>query len=247
MKKILVLLLSLSFSFCLNGQDIPLRSVEEQNYSSHSFYIGTQIPLQYTAGYAFRFSDRLSARAQAGILTKPYDRYILSSMEAFGLNEQLSRVIEKSFQGGTFLGLGANYHFGKNYTGLHGQYLHLRSGGVTPADALAIYFNQDFSSFDPRALPDFEFSMQSNMFLLGALVGRQFQLSHPRWRVDGEVSLAKIIGSNSTFASNRAAVDRTALAQSLYSVLDQQVGDAYRKHGWLPTVNVYLVYQLRRN
>ena len=245
MKIILTFILSLSISLRLLGQDSPARFKKELlPYSAHSLFIGTQIPLQYTAGYNYRFSQPLSARVQVGLLTKPYDQFILNSMEVFGLDKELSRVIEKSFRGGTFLGAGVNYHFGKSYAGLHGQYLRLRSGGVTPADALGIYFDRDFSNFDPQGLPDFEFSMQSNLFQLGALYGRQFQLPHPRWRIDAELSVTKVIASSSTFASNRPSVDRTGLAKSLYQILNREVGEAYRQHGWLPTINLYLVYQL---
>ena len=223
----------------------PPLSPEARSFSSHSIFIGTQIPLQYSVGYAYRFSNHFSGRVQLGVLTKPYDRFIRGSMEAFGLNKELGRVIAKSFRGGTLLTTGANYHFGKNYAGLYGQYINLRSGGVTPADALGIYFNRDFSDFDPQGLPAFEFSMQSNLFQLGALYGRQFQLKSPRWRIDAELSLAKVITSNSDFTSNRSAVDRTGLAKRLYQVLDREVGKAYQQHGWLPTINVYLVYQLQ--
>lgn len=246
MKKIAAFILPLLFSFSLKGQDVtPSLSPETRTFSSHSIFIGTQIPLQYTVGYAYRFSDRFSARVQLGILTKPYDRFIRGSMEAFGLKKELGRVIAKSFQGGTIMGTGANYHFGKSYVGLYGQYIHLQSGGVTPADALGIYFNRDFSSFDPKGLPAFQFSMQSNLFQLGALYGRQFKLKNPRWRIDAELSLAKVITSTSTFSSNRPGVDRTGLVKSLYRALDREVGEAYQQHGWLPTINVYLVYQLQ--
>ncbi|WP_158546254.1 hypothetical protein, partial [Adhaeribacter pallidiroseus] len=68
------------------------------------------------------------------------------------------------------------------------------------------------------------------------------------WRIDGELSLAKVITSSSSFSSNRPGIDRTVLAKGLYQVLDREVGAAYQQHGWLPTLNVYLVYQLcRRN
>lgn len=246
MRTRLTFLLSLSATLGLLAQDLPIPSPKEPLvYSSHSLFIGTQIPLQYSAGYAYRFSNHFSARLQAGVLTKPYDRFIRSSMEAFGLEKELSRVIAKSFRGGTLLGLGGNYHFSKNYTGIYGQYLHLRSGGITPADALGVYFKRDFSGFDPQGLPAFEFSMQSDLYQIGALYGRQFQLPHPRWRIDAEVSLAKVIGSSSTFASNRSVVDRTGIAKGLYRTLNQEVGQAYQQHGWLPTINLYLVYQLR--
>ncbi len=245
MKKIAALILSFLFSWSLKGQDMaPPPSPETRPFSAHSIFVGTQIPLQYAVGYTYRFSDRFSARVQLGLLTKPYDRFIRGSMEAFGLKKELGRVIAKSFRGGTILGAGANYHFGKSYVGLYGQYIQLRSGGVTPADALGIYFNRDFSSFDPQGLPVFEFSMQSNLYPVGALYGRQFQLNNPRWRIDAELSLAKVITSASTFSSNRSAVDRTGLAKNLYRALDREVGEAYQQQGWLPTINVYLVYQL---
>ncbi|QMU29173.1 hypothetical protein [Adhaeribacter radiodurans] len=246
MKKIGSFLFALSLSLGLRAQDqSPVASAEPLGYSAHSFLVGTQIPLQFTAGYGYRFSKYFSARVQGGVLTKPYEGYIRRSLEAFGLDKQLGRVIAKSFRGGTLLATGANYHFGKSYTGLYGQYIHLRSGGVTPADALGIYFKQDFSNFDPQGLPSFVFSMQSNLWQVGALYGRQFHFSNPRWRLDAEFSLGKVIASTSSFSSNRLAVDRTGLAQTLYQYLDREVGTAYQQHGWLPTINLYLVYQLQ--
>lgn len=246
MKTIGCLILALGLSFSIRAQKQPSGvNVDSLGYSAHSFFVGTQIPLQYSAGYNYHFSPHFSARLQVGVLTKPYDRFIRSSMEAFGLDKELGRVIAKSFQGGTLVSVGANYHFPKSYTGLYGQYIHLQSGGVTPADALGIYFKRDFSGFDPQGSPAFAFSMQSNLYLLGALYGRQFQLLNPRWRIDGELSLAKVITSSSSFSSNRPGIDRTGLAKGLYQVLDREVGEAYQQHGWLPTLNVYLVYQLR--
>lgn len=245
MKNLISLILLLGLAPFLRAQD-TLSTQKPVLYPTHSFFIGTQIPLQYTAGYAYRFSNYVSARIHAGILTKPYDQFIRSSMEAFGMDQELGRVIAKSFRGGTILGTGANYHFGKSYAGLYGQFVHLRSGGVTPADALGIYFKRDFSDFDPKGLPDFEFSMQSNLYQLGALYGRQFQFTNPRWRLDAELSLAKVLTSTSTFSSNRPSVDRTRLARTLFQALDREVGEAYQQHGWLPTLNVYLVYQLQK-
>jgi hypothetical protein len=246
MKVVGCLIFALSLSFGLQAQDrVPTANPTPLGYATHSFFIGTQIPLQYAVGYSYRFSNHFSARLQVGVLTKPYDRFIRSSMEAFGLDKELGRVIAKSFRGGTLLGTGVNYHFRKSYAGLFGQYVHLQSGGVTPADALGIYFKRDFSGFDPQGLPTFAFSMQSKLYQLGALYGRQFYLTNPRWRIDAELSLAKVITSRSSFSSNRPAVDRTGLAKSLYQVLDREVGKAYQQHGWLPTINMYLVYQLR--
>lgn len=245
LKWLITVLYLISPLFLLAQGGLPMSDQEPFSYSRHQLFIGTQIPLQYSVGYAYQVSNALSVKAQAGIITKPYDNFIRGSMEAFGLDKNLGRVIRKSFRAGTVLGLGANYHFGKNYVGIHGQYVHLRAGGITPADALGIYFKKDFSGFDPTELPAFEFNMQSNLYNVGALYGRQFVLPNPRFALNVEVSLAKVIASRNTFGSNRNFIDQTGIAKGLYRELDEELRDAYWKYGFLPTVNVYLVYKLR--
>ncbi len=93
----------------------------DKTYSKSHIFIGTQIPLQCTAGYKYRFSNRLSARAQAGFITKPYSGFIVDAMEAFGMNKQLSRVIKKAFKSGTVIGIGPNYHFDRKYDVVYEQ------------------------------------------------------------------------------------------------------------------------------
>lgn len=236
------LFLSLTGSglFAQNKQEVT-----NETFSKSHVFIGTQIPLQFTAGYGYQISNRISARAQAGFLTKPYSGFIVDAMEAFGLDKYLAGVIKKAFRNGTLLEAGANYHFGKNYVGLYGQYIHLKGGGITPADALSVYFKKDFSNFDIAALPVFEFSMQSNIANAGALFGHQFNLRNPHFSINLEAGLSKIVASKNDFSSNRPLIDRTAFAKNLYKELDQEMKTAYRKHGFIPTINFYLVYQLR--
>src|SRR5688500_13735424 len=63
---------------------------------SPSIFIGTQFPLQYNVGFNYHFSQAISARAQVGLLTKPYDRIVIETMEWFGLNQSMSKLIERS-------------------------------------------------------------------------------------------------------------------------------------------------------
>jgi hypothetical protein len=122
--------------------------------------------------------------------------------------------------------------------------MHLKGGGITPADALSVYFKKDFTEFDLTGLPVFEFSMQSNMVNAGALFGRRFDLKNPRLSINGEIGLSKIVASRNSFSSNRTLIDRTSLARNLYADLDKEMQDAYWKHGFVPTLNLYLVYRL---
>lgn len=216
----------------------------DNTYSKAQVFVGTQIPLQFTAGVGYRFRNRLSARAQAGFITKPYSGFIVDAMKAFGMDKQLARVIKKAFQRGTVIGIGPNYHFGKNYVGVFGQYMHLKGGGITPADALSVYFKKDFTQFDVLGLPTFEFSMQSDMVNAGALFGHEFRLRNPTFSINGEVGLSKIMTSKNSFTSNRPLVDQTFFAQNLYKEIDQEMQDAYWKYGFIPTLNLYFVYHL---
>ncbi len=233
----------LTACFELSAQDSSVKHQSGRSSKSH-ILIGTQFPLQFTAGYSYRFSNRVSTRAQAGIITKPYSGFIVSAMEALGMDKYLARIIKKTFQSGAIYGVGPNYHLGKNYVGVYGQYLHLKGGGIKPADALSLYFKKDFTELDISGLPVFEFSMQSNMVNAGVLFGRQFQLRNPRFAVNGEVGLSKIVASNNNFSSNRSIVDRIPFIQNLYKEIDTEIQDAYWKYGFVPTINLYLVYHL---
>lgn len=226
------------------AQDSVLHTGVPATFSKSHVFIGTQAPLQFTAGYGYQFSNRLSARVQAGFITKPYSGFIVDAMETFGLDKYLARVIKKAFKNGTVFGIGPDYHFGKSYVGIYGQYMHLSGGGITPADALSVYFKKDFTEFDVTGLPLFEFSMQSNIINAGALFGRRFALRNPRLSLNGEIGFSKIMTSKNSFSSNRSLVDQTAFAQNIYKEIDKEMQDAYWKHGFIPTLNLYLVYQL---
>ena len=219
-------------------------AVKNNTFSKTRIFIGTQIPVQFTAGFEHEFSHRITARAQVGVITKPYSGLIVDAMKTFGMDEYLARVIKKSFKSGVVIGVGPIYHFGSNYVGVYGQYIHLRGGGITPADALSVYFQKDFTKFDVTGFPVFEFSMQSNLINSGALFGHQFQMRNPRLSINGEVGLSKIVTSKNSFVSNRTLIDQTALARNLYADIDKEMRKSYWKYGFIPTFNLYLVYQL---
>jgi hypothetical protein len=192
----------------------------------HTVFAGVQLPLSYTAGYQAQFSRRFSARVQGGLILPPFDRYTLKTLEGFGLDKQLGDAIDRSFRRGTSLSVGVNVHANSPwYAGVFGQYVHLTSGDITPADGLGLYFKRDFSSFGLLASPALVFEMQSNLWLGGLRVG-------------------KIFTTRNTFASNRSLVDALGITQQLYTDLDHEIDTSLRQHGYLPTLDVLLTYRL---
>jgi hypothetical protein len=203
--------------------------------------IGTQFPLQYSAGFNYHFTPALSARFQAGLVTKPYDRFILRMMEWYGLNHTLSRTIENSLQVGSMFSAGTNYHFGKNYAGIYGQFAHLK-GQTSLAEVLETYLNRDIP-FLGINIPLLELSARSNLYNIGIVYGRRFVLPNPRFEIYTEAGIAKIISSGNRFSSSSDLLERLGVVQQLYSNLDNDFRSAYRRYGYLPSVSVYLVYK----
>jgi hypothetical protein len=211
----------------------------------HTVFAGVQLPLSYTAGYEVQVSRRFSARVQGGLIVPPFDRYALKTLEGFGLDQQLGDAIDRSFRRGSSLSIGGNVHANSPwYAGLFGQYVHLTSGAITPADGLGLYFKRDFSSFGPLASPALVFEMQSNLWLGGLRVGRSFQFADSRFGLNLEAGLGKIFATRNTFASNRSLVDALGITQRLYADLDHEIDSSLRQHGYLPTLDVLFTYRL---
>ena len=121
-----------------------------------------------------------------GIITRSYSGFIIDAMETFGMDKKLSQVIGKAFRSGTVTSIGPNYHFGRNYVGIYGQYMRSKGGGITPADALSVYLKKDFTQFNITGIPLFEFSMQSDAWNAGALFGHEFRLRNSRFSLRGK-------------------------------------------------------------
>lgn len=213
----------------------------------HTVFAGVQIPLNYTLGYRYQFSRRLSVQAQGGLIAAPFERYTLKLLEGFGLDPNLSRVIDRSFQQGSSVSLGVSVHANSPWYGtLYGQYIHFAAGPITPADGLGIYFNRDFSGFNLLNSPAFVFNLQSNVWVAGLRVGRSFQFTDSRFGLTTELSLGKILTTKNTFSSNQPVVDALGVTQRLYGNLDNEIDTKLRQNGYLPTLNVLLTYRLNQ-
>jgi hypothetical protein len=238
-----LLALLISVPFISQGQDSLAAYKPFQ--ANHMVFVGVQIPLNYTLGYRYQFSRRLSAQVQGGLIAAPFERYTLKLLEGFGLDPNLSRVIDRSFRQGSSVSLGVSVHANSPWYGtLYGQYIHFLAGPITPADGLGVYFNRDFSGFNLLNSPAFVFNLQSNIWVAGLRVGRSFQFNNSRFGLNTELGLGKILTTKNTFSSNRSAVDALGVTQRLYDNLNNEIDTKLRQYGYLPTLNVLLTYRL---
>jgi hypothetical protein len=214
-----------------------------------SILLGTQFPLQYTAGFDYQFHPRFSASLQAGILAKPYDKYLLYCMEVAGLSKSLSRIIEKSFEKAYIGSLGVNYHFnGKYYAGIYG--LGARMYGKGPLLELAnVYYKGKLpANVDPALLAvaeGLQMNWESDLVCAGILAGRRFLLPKSKFEFRTEIGFTKIMGSQSRYSVGNSIIDESALARDLYTQMNAEFKKSYWKYGYVPSLNLYVVYRLK--
>lgn len=212
----------------------------------HELMIGTQVPIQLTFGYQYNASDRYAIRGQFGVLTPPYDKIILKSMQMFGFDKKLSTALDEAFRSGLVGTLAPQLRFGNHSVVLQGQFVSL-NGSITLQRAGELYLDRDLPDlsgipFLPAVMPTL--TTRSNLFLLG--LGYGWRLSPPDSRVSLqlEAGFSKILGSASKFSSNIGILDNTALARGVYGQMENRLRDSYRQYGYVPSLGVYLVYSL---
>lgn len=211
--------------------------------------VGTQFPLQYTAGFEYRFHPRFSTSLQVGLLAKPYDKYLLYCMEVAGLSKKLSQIIERSFEKAYMTSLGINYHFNqKYYAGVYG--LAARMYGRGPLLELAdVYYKGKFpTNMDPALLSvaeGLQMNWESDLICAGLMAGRRFLLPNDKFEIRTEIGFTKIMGSQSRYSVGYSLIDESVLAQDLYARMNEEFKKSYWKYGYVPSLNLYLVYRLK--
>ena len=207
-------------------------------------FIGSQFPLQFTAGYQYQLHPLVSVRVQAGAMIHPLDKIFLYSMEQSGLNKNLSRIIKESFDVGYLGTAGVNVHYRKFYLGIYAQYGHLRGQGRL-TDALYTYYRKDLPPIPPEFEPllqGLQLKWQSNIWNAGILVGRKFVLPNSRFAIHTEAGFTRTFSAINSFSSSNTFLDQTSLADQIYTRLDQEFKEAFRKYGYYPSINLYLFY-----
>lgn len=209
--------------------------------NKHFFKIGIDFPLQYKIGYEYKPVRNFSAELQVGIITKPYDNIILKVIEGFGIDEEFIEIIDESFKFGGIFTIQPKFHFRKSYAGIFGQLIRLNASN-TSAELLSSYFNKDFLILGN--IQSLELILQSNLYQLGLLYGRSFQLNNPDFSLALEFGVSMNINSKNSFSSNHPYLDQTQLVRQLYSELDNELSALFKQCVFIPTVNLIFIYYL---
>lgn len=212
--------------------------------AQHSLKIGTQFPIQYAVQYDYHFHPKWSANAQVGVLTKPYDAVILNLLNALGVEQEIVNVLNSAFNFGVITQVGGNYHFGKNYVGALGSWIHLNAAD-TPVSAVEAAFNVSVASYPTRPRQNnsnpVTLTLASDLYNVGILYGRRFTFANPKIELHTEFSFAKTIASSSYVESPQRALE------TLSTPVDAELKTTYLDYGYLPSINVFFVYKFGRN
>lgn len=233
MKRLTFLITTLCFLSILNAQE-------------HELFIGLDIPIQYTAGYQIQFK-KTSTQIQLGAINNPFDNYIIKTIEKFGADKDLMKVIENSFKKGWSFTIKENFKIKKSYLGIYGQYVNLKASDL-PLDLLQNYLNIDLYPFWPTTpiispLINYgnettRIELSSNLFQIGFLYGRQFNLKNPRFSIKTEFSISKNIHTKNSFSS------KSPYPNIIYDTLDKDIKETFQEYAYIPSLNIYFVCKL---
>jgi hypothetical protein len=203
--------------------------------------IGTDVPLLYGIAYKYSPEKGIGGGLKAGILTEPHNSIILAAMEAFGTKSAIVDIVREGFKMGVVLDGNASWHWNKNYIGANLIYINLSAGEV-PLDIIDGYYNLDLLSYADLLSSIFgEESMQiklnSCLMQVGVHYGRRVPLKD-KLELQLEFGLSKNIGSTNNFSSDYP------YPQTIYNSIDEDLQEAYRKYAIIPTLGIYLVYNI---
>lgn len=195
--------------------------------ADHSLKLNIEIPVQMGIGYDYQWTDRISSGVQIGILREPNSSIILSSMEAFGTDELTLDLIENAFSSGWIYELDVHYHFTRFYAGVFTQ--HARLSGEETSEDLIVQITGNELPQRRRIQRENDIELASNLWQLGLLIGRKFQLGE-RGFLFTELGFSMNIFSESTVSSE----ERNLAATS--QVIEDYLTDIYASYAFIPSI-----------
>lgn len=198
----------------------------------NKLWVGTQIPLCYQLGYEHKLSNQLGIDFRIGIITKPYDKAIISILEVFDFDELLLKTAGDAFQVGYNFQLTPKWYFRKIYFGTYYSYFLLRAKD-RPADIIEKLYQVEIDGgrIDNRYL-----TLSSSLHNIGVLVGYPIPLINPSWEFNVELALAKTIASKSKLSGESGEFAYAS------EIANEQLNEYYLKYGYEPSLNIYLIY-----
>jgi hypothetical protein len=184
----------------------------------HFFKIGTQLPVQYSLAYEYKFSEKYSGIFNYGLITKPFDDAILGVMSAFGVSKPITSLVSSAFTFGQVFTLEPRYHFksGKSYLGIYPQWITLTAENYVLLNAI-----------DVKAT--------SVLFNMGITYGKNFPLKNSKKKIQLEASFAKVFASDSNIYSS------TVNLNFFKDYANNYLNERYLEYGYIVSLNVYYV------
>ncbi len=207
-------------------------------FAQHQIKIGTDVPLQYALAYSYTPEKGIGGGVKIGLLTEPHNSIILALMETLGTKEYITTIVRESFKMATVFDGNLAWNWSKNFAGFNVSYINLRAGQpplITIDENYGNLFN-----LVPTTLFGEETTaihLSSNLLQLGAHYGRRIPIND-RWEFQILLGLSKNIGSTNRFTSD------FPYPQSLFTAIDKDFQENYKKYGIIPSVGVHLVYKL---
>lgn len=209
-------------------------ALSQNDVRKSSVDLGTEIPVIYSAGLTFPVYKQLDLNFRTGILTYPYDRAIISILDAFVNDKALTGTIGEAFSYGICFKSGINYLFRSLYTGIHYSFLSLTAKD-TPVDLINNYYGLNLPIsyiFEPVV-----YMLRSDLHNAGLVIGKNFRINE-QIVFSAEFSVMKTFLSNTRLESSRALniIDASTL-------IHNKLEDYYLAYGWIPTINLYFRFQ----
>lgn len=210
-------------------------------FAQQQLKIGTDIPLQYGIAYKYSPEKGIGGGLKVGILTEPHSSIILAIMEALGTKKAIVDIIREGFKMGIVIDGSGSWHWRKNYVGANLVYINL-SSGETPLDVIDGNYDLSLLSYaDPFSSIFGQESMQINLnsclMQAGVHYGRRIPLKD-KLELQLEFGVTKNIGSTNNFSSDYP------YPLTIYNAIDEDLQEAYRKYAIIPTLGIYLVYNI---
>ena len=198
--------------------------------------VGTELPLNYSIGFASNITEELLFSFRAGIMTKPYDDLIIGFLGNIVTTEAETNTIRDAFTHGLMFKPGMNYRFSNFYTGVFYSYWRLFATDV-PVDLLNNYFQL---SLPPNFIDPIEYTLKSNLHNIGFVIGKTHTLKDNENIVLGtEFSIAKTVKTKNSLSN---IYDNEMTLASGY--VHDELNPLFLKYGYLPSFNFFIRFKL---
>lgn len=213
----------------------------------HKLTIGTQVPTSHYLGYEYEFKNGFTTGGQIGLLTSPYGELFNEMMEKWGMDENVKSLLNEAFTYAWVFQPNMGYTINEKYhVEVFGQYIYSSSD----APPLVSFLPLLDTSVDPGIID--QLSLESDLritgqlFQVGAILERRFQLKNPKWEFRLGVGFSSNIRSR-----NIIDIKQTGGVQIAQETIDlivdatnEEIRTNYLKYAHIPVVNFKFVRKL---